>query len=442
MAKQLNIFSMIILMLTIPLISACGNDSPEEIPNVQATIDAAIEIGISKIPTATPTQEPTATPTPLPLPTPTPLPSLRLQLHRRTTLPIPTQTPTPLPIPTPTPTPTPTPLPTPTPTPTPIPTNEPKLESFSIVNSNISRNLEVIIGFTSNIEGPNDVRVRFKNIANPNRNLQTQSCYVFSNLSGVTTCAIKFSAVGDFWTENGKYSVEEIEIKSPNNIVSQYKPNGTVIPDSNYQTMNLKTHDVKIYSLNLNGSGFSIAVDEIYMKSIHFNDDAFRGSGLDNGDIFDLYVKFSSNVKVTSQNYDGTGETTNRAYIILSLKNLSDSNESGKLYMQYYSGSGSTELIFRGVLPTTTNQGLITPNSETPGIQVNGTAVIQDATPSTYLPIEGNNLLFANQGPSGTENIFSLTFNKTYSTDKVLSTYSFNNFAINALSKVSTTGSS
>ena len=74
MAKQLNIFSMIILMLTIPLISACGNDSPEEIPNVQATIDAAIEIGIAKIPTATPTQEPTATPTPLPLPTPTPLP--------------------------------------------------------------------------------------------------------------------------------------------------------------------------------------------------------------------------------------------------------------------------------------------------------------------------------------------------------------------------------
>ena len=60
---------MIILMLTIPLISACGNDSPEEIPNVQATIDAAIEIGIAKIPTATPTQEPTATPTPLPLPT-------------------------------------------------------------------------------------------------------------------------------------------------------------------------------------------------------------------------------------------------------------------------------------------------------------------------------------------------------------------------------------
>ena len=65
---------MIILMLTIPLISACGNDSPEEIPNVQATIDAEIEIGIAKIPTATPTQEPTATPTPLPLPTPTPLP--------------------------------------------------------------------------------------------------------------------------------------------------------------------------------------------------------------------------------------------------------------------------------------------------------------------------------------------------------------------------------
>ena len=52
MAKQLNIFSMVILMLTISLFTACGNDSPKEAPNVQATIDAAIEIGIAKIPTA------------------------------------------------------------------------------------------------------------------------------------------------------------------------------------------------------------------------------------------------------------------------------------------------------------------------------------------------------------------------------------------------------
>ena len=407
-------------MLTLQVFSACGNDSSEEIPNVQATIDAAIEAGIAKIPTATPT--------PLPVPTPTPLP-------------VPTPTPTPLPVPTPTPTPSPTPTPIPTPTPTPIPTNEPKLQSFKIINSNISRNLEAIIGFTSSIEGANDVRIRFKNTSNPNRNIQTQSCFVFSNLSGITSCSIKFSALGDFWTENGKYSVEEIEIKSPNNIISQYKPNGTVIPDVNYQTMNLTTHDVKLYSLNLNGSGFSIAVDEIYMEGVHFNDDTFRGSGINNGETFDLYVKFNSNVKVTSQNYDGTGETTNRAYVILSLKNISDSNESGKLYMQYYSGSGSKELIFRGVLPATTNQGIITPNSNSPGIQINGTAVIQDATPSTYLPIQGNDLLFTNQGPSGSEDIFSLTSNKIYSTEKVLTTYSYNEFAMNALSKVSTTGS-
>ena len=109
--------------------------------------------------------------------------------------------------------------------------------------------------------------------------------------------------------------------------------------------------------------------------------------------------------------------------------------------MQYYSGSGSKELIFRGVLPATTNQGIITPNSNSPGIQINGTAVIQDATPSTYLPIQGNDLLFTNQGPSGSEDIFSLTSNKIYSTEKVLTTYSYNEFAMNALSKVSTTGS-
>ena len=205
--------------------------------------------------------------------------------------------------------------------------------------------------------------------------------------------------------------------------------------------MNLTTHEVRLYSLNLNGSGFSIAADKIYMEGIHYNDDAFRGSGLDNGDTFDLLVKFNSNVKVTSLNYDGTSQTTNRAYIIFSLKNISDSNESGKLYMQYYSGSGSKELLFRGIIPTSTNQGLITPNSNTPGIQVNGTAVIQDSTPDTYLPVQGNDLLFNYQGPSGSENIFSTTSKKTYSTDKVLSLYSYNNFAMNALSRVSTTGS-
>ena len=38
------------------------------------------------------------------------------------------------------------------------------------------------------------------------------------------------------------------------------------------------------------------------------------------------------------------------------------------------------------------------------------------------------------------ENIFSDTSTKTYSTDKVLTTYTYKNFAINALSQVSTKG--
>jgi hypothetical protein len=447
MTKYLNKVGVIILMLTISLITACGDDTPNEIPNVQATIDAAIELGIEKIPTPTPlptpipTPLPTPTPTPLPTPTPTPLPTpTPTPLPTPTPTPLPTPTPTPLPTPTPTPLPTPTPTPLPIPTPTPLPTNEPKLKSFSITNSNLSRDLAVNIAFSSSLEGANDVRVRFKNVSNPNRGLYTQSCFVFTNLSGNTSCTIKFSASGDFWTENGKYTVEEIEIKSPNSIVSQYKPNGTVIPDTNYLTLGTTTHDIQIYSLNLNGAGFSIATEKIYIKSLHFNNDIYRRSGLSNGDTFDLLVKFSSNVLVTSKEYDATGDTTNKAYIIFSLKNISDSNESGKLYMLYHSGSGTNELTFRGIIPTTTKQGLITPNSNNQAIETNGTALIKNAIPGTFIPLTGMDLLFANQGPSRVENIFSDTSTKTYSTDKVLTTYTYKNFAINALSQVSTKG--
>ena len=65
-----------------------------------------------------------------------------------------------------------------------------------IINSNISRNLEIKIGFTTAEEGANDVRVRFKNILNPRLNLlisvlcisrvpQGDLVYLFHNHSAV-----------------------------------------------------------------------------------------------------------------------------------------------------------------------------------------------------------------------------------------------------------------
>jgi len=102
---------------------ACTKTVPTSIPlpspNIQQTVEAAIQGTMEAFPPPTstpipPTETPIPEPTSMPLPTPSPIP---------TAMPTPTSTPmaTPTAIPTPTSLPTPTPTFVPTPTPTPVP---------------------------------------------------------------------------------------------------------------------------------------------------------------------------------------------------------------------------------------------------------------------------------------------------------------------------------
>ena len=112
---------LVLLFICSLIITSCNSEEPisENIPDIEATVqarlDEAVRIAILSTPTPTPIPTPTPTTTLTPTPTPTPTP-----IQTPTPTPIPTPTPPPIPTPTPTPTPIPTPTPLPLPTPTPM----------------------------------------------------------------------------------------------------------------------------------------------------------------------------------------------------------------------------------------------------------------------------------------------------------------------------------
>ena len=95
---------------------------------------------------------------------------------------------------------------------------------------------------------------------------------------------------------------------------------------------------------------------------------------------FDLVLTFDEEVTVTSAAATANQTITNKAYILLSELGATDMVEDSTVACQYYSGTGTNTLTFRGRLNTTANGFL----SFTDGfIHLNGTATMQDVDGET-----------------------------------------------------------
>jgi hypothetical protein len=89
---------------------------------------------------------------------------------------------------------------------------------------------------------------------------------------------------------------------------------------------------------------------------------------------FDLVLSFDEAITVTSATATANNTITNKVYITLSELGATDMVEDSQVKCQYYSGSGTNTLTFRGRLNTTANGYLgFTDNF----IHVNGTATMQ-----------------------------------------------------------------
>ena len=125
---------------------------------------------------------------------------------------------------------------------------------------------------------------------------------------------------------------------------------------------------------------------------------------------FDLVLTFDEEITVTSATATANNTITNKVYIVLSELGATDMVEDSQVKCQYYSGSGTNTLTFRGRLNTTANGYLgFTDNF----IHVNGTATMQ-ADSETFSGIlsetsaaqgtDNSIILDASSGASGTTN--------------------------------------
>ena len=69
---------------------------------------------------------------------------------------------------------------------------------------------------------------------------------------------------------------------------------------------------------------------------------------------FDITVTFDEAVDVTSAAWSANQTVTNKAYILLSRLGATDMVEDSTMACQYYSGTGSNQIVFRGTAQTST----------------------------------------------------------------------------------------
>ena len=121
---------------------------------------------------------------------------------------------------------------------------------------------------------------------------------------------------------------------------------------------------------------------------------------------FDLVLTFDEEVTVTSAAATANQTITNKAYILLSELGATDMVEDSTVACQYYSGTGTNTLTFRGRLNTTANGYLAFADNM---IHLNGSATMQDPDGETLFGVRDETaddsiLLDASAGASGTVN--------------------------------------
>ena len=143
---------------------------------------------------------------------------------------------------------------------------------------------------------------------------------------------------------------------------------------------------------------------------------------------FDLVLTFDEEITVTSATATANNTITNKVYIVLSELGATDMVEDSQVKCQYYSGSGTNTLTFRGRLNTTAAGYLgFTDNF----IHVDGSATMQ-ADSETFSGIlsetasaqgtDNSIVLDASSGASGTVNGAIATASTTVTVDGVSGT--------------------
>ena len=143
---------------------------------------------------------------------------------------------------------------------------------------------------------------------------------------------------------------------------------------------------------------------------------------------FDLVLTFDENITVTSAAATSNNTITNKVFITLNEIGATDMVEDSQVKCQYYSGSGTNTLTFRGRL-NTTDAGYL--GFADNFIHVNGTATMQSdsetfsgilSETATVAGSDNSIVLDASSGASGTVNGAITTASTTVTVDGVSGT--------------------
>ena len=129
---------------------------------------------------------------------------------------------------------------------------------------------------------------------------------------------------------------------------------------------------------------------------------------------FDIALTFDEAVTVTSAAWSADQVVTNKLYFLVMNYGPTDMANDGSMTMQYYSGSGTNRIVFRGRIPGTAVAGGYLGDADYTLVK-HGTAAAVDSN-STALPVGDYAGGSAIGGPAANAEIFGNAIVKTGST--------------------------
>ena len=129
---------------------------------------------------------------------------------------------------------------------------------------------------------------------------------------------------------------------------------------------------------------------------------------------FDMVMTFDEAITVVSAAWSADQVITNKLYFIVGNYGPTDMADDGSMYMQYYAGSTTNKITFRGTIPGTAVAGGRIGDADYAFV-ANGTATIKDAAAvAVTLPVLAGGS--ATGGPGRDAEVMSNTVLKTGST--------------------------
>ena len=118
----------------------------------------------------------------------------------------------------------------------------------------------------------------------------------------------------------------------------------------------------------------SVGLKSANLLSVDWTDGAYADAAT-----FDLVLTFDEPITVTSAAWSGNQTVTNKAYILLDRLGATDMVSDNTVACQYYAGTGTNVITFRGTLQSAA-AGYLGFVSDSAWIHTNGTATLQDSS--------------------------------------------------------------